>query len=306
MLAAVLAAGECEPGCAAQTANSAPAPSNDLMRAQPDPDAGHFADTEKILRNYLASHPADADAHYSLAYVLFRENKPADSLTEYTAAARLRTPREIDLQTVALDYVLLDDYTDAEHWAHYALSLNGNDAETWYEMGRIEYTLNHFQQAADAFHSALRLDPASAKAENNLGLALEGLNQTDEALACYRKAIAMQAASTHPSEQPMLNLAIVLIDRNQLDEALPLLESAVQIAPSDWKILAQLGRLYSEKGDLNAARSVLEKAIAIQPKKASLHFRLGQIYKKSGEPEKAKREFATVRDLLGTASAPQQ
>jgi Flp pilus assembly protein TadD len=150
----------------------------------------------------------------------------------------------------------------------------------------------------------LKLDTASVKGENNLGLALQGLNRSDDALAAYRKALALQAGSEQPSEQPMLNLATLLIDRNQLSEAQPLLEQASRIAPRDWQILAQLGRLNSETGNLNAAESALEQAVAIEPKRASLHFQLGQLYRKTGATEKATRELALAQQLLGTSSSP--
>jgi tetratricopeptide (TPR) repeat protein len=278
-------------------------PTDKLTQARACLERGQYLDADKDLRDYLSDHTSDVEAQYLLAFTLFREDKPGDSLKEYTDAARQRAPRAADLKTVALDYVLLNDYPDAEQWIRYALSMDANDPEAWYEAGRIEYTLNHFWPALDSFQRALQLDPASVKAENNLGLTLEGLNRVDAAIAAYRKALTMQAGSPHPSEQPMLNLATVLIDRNQLDEALPLLQRAAQIAPNDWKILAQLGRLYMEKVDLAAARDALERAVAIEPQKASLHFQLGQIYKKSGASEKAQTEFAETQKLLGTTSS---
>ena len=288
--------------CAAQTVPEQE-PASILAQAKASLDHGQYSEAEKMLRDYLNTHPADVEAKYLLAFTLFKENKPADSLKEYTGAARQRAPHAADLETVALDYVLLGDYADADHWIRYSLSLDANNAEAWYEAGRIEYTLNYFKPALEAFQRSLQLDPFSVKAENNLGLAFEGLNQVDEAVSAYRKAIAMQAASSQPSEQPLLNLATVLIDRNQLDEALSLLQQASKIAPNDWKILAQLGRLYLVKGDLNAARDVLERAVAIEPQKGSLHFQLGQVYKKSGELEKAQAEFATTQKLMGTTSS---
>jgi len=289
--------------CAAQTIAPGEESASPLAQAQAELEHGRYAEAEKILRERLAGHASEVEARYLLAYALFRENKPADSLKEYTEAARQRAPRAKELETVALDYVLLNDYDDAEHWARYSLSLDAHNAEAWYEFARIEYTLNGFQAAVDAFQRALELDPVSVKAEDNLGLALEGLNRTDEALAAFRKAIAMQASSQHPSEQPLLNLAKLLIDRNHLDEALPLLQQAAHMAPGDWKILAQLGRLYSERGELSAAREALEQAVAIEPKEASLHYQLGRVYKNSGATEKANREFATTKDLLGTPSS---
>lgn len=286
--------------CCAQVLNS----TDQLALARSYLDQFRYSDSENVLRSYVSSHPGDADARYLLGYTLFRENKPADSLKEYTEAARLHPPQAEILKIVSLDYVLLNDYPDAERWSKYAVSLDAKDAGAWYELGRIEYTLNHFQEAINCFESSLKLDPASVKAENNLGLALEGLNRSDDALLAYRRALALQAGLEHPSEQPMLNLATLLIDRNQLQEARPLLEEASRIAPHDWKILAQLGRLNSEMGNLSAAESALEQAVAIEPQRASLHFQLGQIYRKSGATEKAEREFALVQHLLGTSSTP--
>jgi tetratricopeptide (TPR) repeat protein len=286
--------------CSAQVLSS----TDQLALARSYLDQLRYGDSEKALRSYLSAHPGDADARYLLGYTLFRENKPADSLKEYTEAARLRTPKADNLKIVSLDYVLLEDYADAERWSKYAVSLDARDAEAWYELGRIEYTLNHFQQAANCFETSLKLDPASVKAENNLGLALEGLNRNDDALAAYRKALALQAGSDHPSEQPMLNLATLFINRNQLREARQLLEEASRIAPHDWKILAQVGRLDSESGDLSAAVSALEQAVVIEPKRASLHFQLGQLYRKTGATEKATHELSLAQQLLGTSSSP--
>lgn len=288
------------PKCSAQGSKS----NDQLALARSYLDQFRYADAEKALQSYVSSHPADADALYLLGYTLFRENKPAESLKQYTEAARLRAPKAENLKVVSLDYVLLNDYSDAEHWSKYVVSLDAKDAEAWYELGRIEYTLNHFQEAVNCFESSLKLDPASVKAENNLGLALQGLNRRDDALAAYRKALALQADSEHPSEQPMLNLATLLIDRNQLSEAQPLLEQASRIAPRDWKILAQLGRLNSETGNLNAAEIALEQALAIEPKRASLHFQLGQLYRKTGAAEKANHELSLAQQLLGTSSSP--
>ncbi len=286
--------------CSAQVLNS----TDQLALARSYLEQFRYADCEKALRSYLSSHHADADARYLLGYTLFRENKPADSLKEYTEGARLRAPKADNLKIVSLDYVLLEDYPDAERWSKYAVSLDAKDAAAWYELGRIEYTLNHFQEAVNCFETSLKLDPTSVKAENNLGLALQGLNRSDDALAAYRKALALQGGSEHPSEQPMLNLATLLIDQNQLQEARPLLEAASRIAPHDWKILAQLGRLNSETGDLDAAKSALEQAVAIEPKRASLHFQLGQLYRKTGASQKAAYELALAQQLLGTSSSP--
>ena len=70
-----------------------------------------FAQADALLRPLIAANPKAAEPHYLLAYAFLREDKPADSLNEYTTAAALRTPTAAELRSVALDYVLLKDLT---------------------------------------------------------------------------------------------------------------------------------------------------------------------------------------------------
>ena len=267
-------------------------------------DQDKYAEAETALRAYLANHQASTDARFLLAYALFRNDKPKESLSEYTQASHLRTPTAEDLRYVALDYVLLNDYADADKWMSRSLAWNDKDFETWYGLGRIRYTENLFQDAQRCFTHALALSPKSVKAENNLGLTYQALNRTKDAVAAYRQAIAWQQGSDHPNEQPLLNLATVLVDHDQLDEALSLLGQAVDIAPRDAKIREQLGRLYFRKQQWSQSRTEFEQAVALEPDSAPLHFLLGQAYRREGNAAKAKAEFARAAALNGAHSTP--
>ena len=255
------------------------------------------------LRQYLTGHDDAPEARYLLALTLFHEDRPKESLTMYTRAAAGRKPGAKDFHTIALDYVLLHDYTDADTWITRAAREDPHDGEIAYARGRIKYTENRFAEAIASFESALKLMPRSVKAENNLGLAFEGLNQADQAVAAYRQAIFWQAGDPHASEQPLLNLGILLTDRNQLAEALPLLEKAEALAPRDSKVHAALGKLYARQLNLPRAQQELEQAVNAEPKNAGLHFQLGQVYRKEGMQDKARQELAQAAALDGTHSS---
>ena len=49
-------------------------------------------------------------------------------------------------------------------------------------LGRTKYNENRFSEAIDAFLTCLKLDTHNVKAEDNLGLSYEGLNQTQQAI----------------------------------------------------------------------------------------------------------------------------
>jgi Flp pilus assembly protein TadD len=263
-----------------------------------------LAEAEVEARKYLQSHPVSGPAHFLLGLILFREDKAKDSLAEFTDGAKFNTPSAKDLKIVALDYVLIDDYDDAQTWLIESIKKDQSDPVAWYSLGRVQYKLNVFQDAAKSFLQCLQLDPHNVKAEDNLGLTLAALNRTDEAVAAYRQAIAWQADSKHPSEQPLLNLGSILIELNQLDEATRLLKQAVAIAPKDPKIHEALGRAYSSQDDFGNAASHLEQAIALSPNDSRLHFQLAQVYRKLGMTEKAKVEFERTATLSGTHSTP--
>jgi Flp pilus assembly protein TadD len=264
---------------------------------------GQFKEAEKELRRILASQPCP-EARFLLAYTLLRQNLAMESLAEYTAAARLRAPAPTDLRNVALDYVLLGDYYDADHWAQRALQSDVHDPESLYVLGRIRYSTGKYVDAVQYFEEALAVSPENAKVENNLGLAYEGWNQVDKAVDAYKRAIAIGEKSGPPSEQPMINLAIVLAHRSDLDGALALLKRAVIIAPEDANIHEHLGHVYFELNKPTQAQIQLEQAVSLSPSDARLHFLLGQVYQREGLNEKANVEFSRSASLNGTHSTP--
>ena len=268
--------------------------------------AGNFKEAERALRAYLVTDPKSGQARYLLGYALLRQNSPNASLEEYTRAAALQTPTAEQLREVGQDYVLLGDYPDAVKWILRSIDMNGSDPDGWYSLGRLRYTEQRFGDAADCFKHALLLAPGSVKVENNLGLAYEGLNRTDDAVIAYRQAIAWQDAGSpeQVSEQPLLNLAIVLVHQGELTEAQPLLLRAVAIAPEDPRIHEQLGQLYMQQGDFLEAQKYLEKATRLDPQKSNLHFLLGQAYRHLGREQDAKKQFETSAQLARDSAAP--
>jgi Flp pilus assembly protein TadD len=260
---------------------------------------GKFEEAERSLRAYLASDARSAQARYLLGYALLRQNKPKDSLEEYTRAAALQTPNAEQLREVGQSYVLLGDYPDAEKWFLRSLNLDDADPEGWYSLGRLRYTEQRFGDAADCFQRALVLATGNVKVENNLGLAYEGLNRTDDAVAAYRQAIAWQDAGPpgNVSEQPLLNLAIVLTHRGSLSEAQSLLTRAAAIAPRDPRIHEQLGQVLMQEGNYLEAEKHLTVATQLDPQQSSLHYLLGQAYRHLGRLQEAKAEFDIARPV---------
>ena len=263
---------------------------------------GKFTGAESALRNYLKQHPASADAHFLLGYVLFREQKAADSLAEFTAGARVRRPKADGLKTVASDYVLLGDFADADKWFTEVTVEAPNDADAWYLLGRTKYNENSFPEAVSSFEHALALHPKYVEVENNLGLALSGLNNTDKARAAFQAAIDWQGDNPTDS-QPFLNLGTLLADQNEFETSIPYLAKAAALSPDNPKIHEELGQVYEAQKNLPKAQAELEQAVALAPSTSGLHFKLGQIYRREGLRDRAQHEFDLCEKLNSTHSS---
>lgn len=277
-------------------------PDHSLVQAHTLAEAGKLTESEAILREDLRRNPASAGAHFLLGYVLFREQKPKESLAEFTAGARTQRPAADDFRVVASDYVLLADYADAEKWFSEVCAEKPDDPTAWYLLGRAQYNEDHFTAAIASFEHALTLRPLYIEAENNMGLAWEGLNNAARALSAYRTAVEWQ--QHHPVDaQPYLNLGSLLTDQNQADKALPYLQVAVGLAPKNPRVHEELGRAYDVRNQLPQAQHELEQAASLAPSASGLHFKLGQIYRRQGLRDKAQQEFAICAKLNSTHSS---
>lgn len=278
---------------------------------QPDPlanahsllDQKQYTQAEKLLRDYLAAHPASADAHFLLGYALFREDRPKESLAEFTEGAKYERPKPTDLKIVAADYVLLGDFTDADKWLTYVTKETTEDADAWYLLGRTKYNENRFQEAIDSFQKSLTLRPYDIKAENNLGLSYQGLNRIEEAKKAYQNALAWQKDSPLQDAQPYLNLGVLLLEQDQPSQALAYLEKAAALAPHNPKALEQLGRAYDLLGMQEKAQHALETAVGLVPNASGLHYKLGQVYRREGKKQLAQQQFDICAKLNSTHSS---
>jgi Flp pilus assembly protein TadD len=276
-----------------------------LVNAKSLLEKGSIVEAERLTRSYLEGHPASPDGHFLLGLILFKAVKAKDSLAEYTAAAKYRPPSAYDLEVVGLNYVLLNDYMDADKWLSKSVQMDSRNWDTWYYLGRTKYNENRFVEAVNAFRQALKLSPENVKAEDNLGLSYEGLGRRQEAEKAYGDAIRWQSQLLQQNPGPYLDLGILLVEQNRPQDAIPYLQQAVQISPQDSKAHQQLGRAYERLNRLAEAQVELEKAVAASPNDGALHYVLGQVYRRLGMKDKAQAEFEKSTELKSIQAGAQ-
>lgn len=294
---------------------------------------GQITEAEEVTRQYLHQHADSAEGHYLLGHILFdeirekylgeekkegenfqysdavaaplaaiRDTKARESLAELSAGARYHAPSAFDLKIVALNYLLLKDEPSAEKWLTASVTLNPQDAQAWFYLGRTKYSQTKYAAAIEAFTYCLKLQPKNVIAEYNVALSYEGLNQDDQAIQAYENAIAWQAQSESKSPDALIGLARLYLHQNEAEKAVPYLLEAVAAFPRVSLPHEELGKAYSVLHRMPEAQEQLEKAVQFSPKKASLRCLLGQVYQQQKMTAKAQSEFERCTALKKSQS----
>lgn len=277
-------------------------PEGSLSNAKKLIAQGKLTEAEADLRGYVAQHKESAMAHTLLGLVKYKQNKPAESLLEFSRAAQLSSPRFSELVIVSLDYVKLRDLTSADRWMSVAVKKDPNSAGAWRYLGGIKYSENQFADAIDAYRKCLQLRPQDILSEDGIGHSLEGLGRDEEAAAAYRQAIDWQQHEGVKAEQPFLHLGALLLHQGNAQAALPYLRHAEELSVSDADVHQALGESYLQINQLPDAQAELEKAVALSPRDSHLHWLLASVYRRERLVEKEHEQERLFSSMVGSRS----
>lgn len=139
----------------------------------------------------------------------------------------------------------------------------------------------------------VKKSPNKARAYNNLGLAYYRGGHSNEALACYRKAIEIRPNN----EIAYNNIGIIYKEQDKLDEAIEYYEKALRIRPEYFRAHNNLGVIYDRLGQNEKAIQYYQKAIELEPDYAEACNNLGLTYDELGQHEKAIQYYRKAIEL---------
>jgi len=185
--------------------------------------------------------------------------------------------------------------TPAQQSAARAVELSPQLPSGHISQGQIYRATGRYEQAVEAFQTALRIDPVSAEAFRGLGAAWEQLNRWQDAEATY-----LQAVRLSPDDWFAVNdLAAFFFRTGQLEKAAAQFLRAAGIAPDNYKAWNNLGGVYYDLGRYREAQQALQKSIDIHPS-ASAYSNLGSVLQDSGQYLQATTMFEKALQLKNT------
>ncbi|HWW60018.1 MAG TPA: tetratricopeptide repeat protein, partial [Thermoanaerobaculia bacterium] len=153
----------------------------EINRGIVEGELGDEAAAERHFRRALALNP-DANAHFFYARWLVRRGRAAEALPHVESATQL-SPAFADAQTLATRLAVAHGTRRGRAWNDFGSAFHEGVAA----IGRREWLA-----AAEANRDALRHDPTSADAWNNLGWSLAQLGFRAEAAQAYRSSLALR------------------------------------------------------------------------------------------------------------------
>lgn len=137
------------------------------------------------------------------------------------------------------------------------------------------------------YREALRLKPDYGDPHNNWAVVLLGRGEVDEAIGHFRDALRVDPSYT----EAHYNLGNALLKRGELEEAVVHFKEAVRRVPTYLMAHNNLANALARKGDLEEAVEHYESALRIDPTWAEAHYNLGSVLAKKGDWEGAVAHF---------------
>ncbi len=163
----------------------------------------------------------------------------------------------------------------------------GRDRETYLALAQVCEKIKDYSGMASALDEAERLSQSDDDKESVLfmrGAMYERMKKYEQAEEQFRKVLAM-----NPENASALNyLGYMLADRDvRLEEALQLIQRAVELDPYNGAYLDSLGWVHYRLGNLEEAERYLRRALERVPRDPTVNDHLGDVYYRQGRVKEA-------------------
>ncbi len=207
-------------------------------------------------------------ARYRYPLVPFLMLFAAAAVTKGRAAVVDRDGRRGRTQ-IASALAVLGSVAVISNWP--LLSTDMNRAVTEHNLGAALQADGRLDEAIAHYRRAIAIRPDYAPAYNNLGSTLRARARLDDALAAYRRALELRP--DYPEAH--YNLGNAFLESGRPDDAAEQFEVAMQSMPVAADVHNNLGTALASAGKVRAAVAHFRGALAIEPASIKAHRNLG-------------------------------
>lgn len=256
-------------------------------------DQGRLSEAAILFRQILTLDAGDIESWLMLGAIEAESGDVAASLRCCEAVISI-DPNNVEALVMKGRLLLAKgEIASAQAALEEALKIDPSDGEAWDVLAGVYLKLNLFHEAVRCGREAIRFQPLVPDGYINLGSALAGAGQLDEAsrmclaatrldgrnglawgslaLVWERSGNWIEAKRAYNNMLQLLpgyvsglvGLARVHLEMEEWDDAEKVLNSALKVCATDAEVFRNFGRLYSNRNDLVQAEQCFRQAIRI-------------------------------------------
>ncbi len=158
------------------------------------------------------------------------------------------------------------------------------------QAGELQQSLFQFQRCAASA-------PREPAAHNNLGMILERMRRSDEAIAAFQESVRLDAAYANG----WLGLSLALLNKRDYEGAIRALHALLAAHPQRPEAHQNLGLVLMDAGQVEEGLASLRRGLAVAPGHAAMRSTLlmGLNYREEPAPQAAREEHAEFGRIHG-------
>jgi type IV pilus assembly protein PilF len=170
-----------------------------------------------------------------------------------------------------------------------AVKLEPDNVELNHQIAVVLRNLGQYDLSLKYFQRTLTLDPKFSEARNNLGTLYLLMEKWDQAIACFKEAVADLLYKT--PQYAYNNMGYAYYRKGDYDRAIESYRQALASSRTYTVPYANLARAYEAKGDMEEAVAAYRQAVFLMPKDAAAHLGLAKVLLNQGKKKEAKEEL---------------
>lgn len=280
-----------------------PEDTSKLEQAYAQHKAGQPALSLPVYRELQKQYPENDNIVHLIAVALFQTGQLPEALT-WVEKAIVLSPGTLSYRnTMGAIATGLRDTDKAAVAFESILAADPENIDAAFNLGNVRMEQGRVDDAVKLFEDVLKRTPDNVDALNNLGAVLKGSERREKGISFLRRAVELQPGNV----AALVNLADSLERLNLYDEAGPVVDKLLVVAP-DLPVASILAaRLDRRKGDLDSAAARLEcvaqSVAGAEEDKCRAYYDLGKVRDLRGETDLALAAFHHANNLQKSLAA---
>jgi tetratricopeptide (TPR) repeat protein len=253
------------------------------------------------LRSLVASHPDSASAHFNLGLVYAGQAQAKDqeaAVTEFREALRLDVTMDAARLSLGRVWISLQKYADAVPVLMEYTRGKPKDAQGFYALGLAYQGLKNSQASFSALQHASALDPKDSAIHFSFGMMLADIGKTDSAIQQLEAA-----GHINPSDIEAHNELALLLDKTGDKKGAAAEAAKVEALQSRDEKEAATAKFNQQAtqalhaGNAKAAAENYRKAVHLSPRDAKLRYNLSLALDQLGDFASEQEELKRTVEL---------